>query len=402
MPHRKKNACEACFSSRLKCTFSPGKDACERCIKRGMECVSRVILRGHASQLKKEETGLKRVQDDILTAFLFFKHSNNMVLSHNAANAIVRAYKGLGWSKAPPQVTGLINSFYLSAMHSKSMSKLHVTTSLAVSAGVKIDTHSLLGKPSPVTPQIRANLIAEISSRFLDKPGFGPCFVANMAGATSLLVSRGYSFFFEKEKALKKRADQMQAPEFELWRSVIQDPKDPVIEEFQSGMIGKFLKMKECEMDENGLTRREWDYKCANPTKVVDMNKNVYTASLQMNGLMYADGYEVYIVVSFQDMVPLDEGARQMCEEFLSGKKNVQQQQQPGFWAVQNDNLLLMPPAGGDNPVQGNVAESSALHSQSNNSSQQPTSIQDDPVWNRFQNNVRGLGGYSEMIQNGW
>ena len=52
----KRNACVACYKSRVKCVYEDeNARVCKRCAKTGRDCIVRVALRGHASKFLVEK-----------------------------------------------------------------------------------------------------------------------------------------------------------------------------------------------------------------------------------------------------------------------------------------------------------------------------------------------------------
>uniref|UniRef100_A0A7S2WQ29 Uncharacterized protein n=1 Tax=Mucochytrium quahogii TaxID=96639 RepID=A0A7S2WQ29_9STRA len=392
----KRNACEGCYKSRVKCEYATVDSVCcTRCTRQKRECVPRIVLRGKANKLDKDGNAVDNLNAVDLEAYRsasLFEDVPHLTLHYHAAASLVKTYKSLGIAKAPTGLRWLINSLYLIAVYEKSLSLLHSSTTLAVATKVNLDVALLNEKRFPFQSSVKTKLETEINTKYLYEKICGPCFILRLdMGERAVVANQEYEYFFEDAVSMATRMKR--APHFKLWKEFVVDK--PVADKFITSIVKSWLLNAEPRVVVEGEPERvEWDCTAEEPTEIQDNKGNIFSATLVEHGVMIADGYVSFLIIGFKDMKPASEGARQRMEEFKKTQSSVPDNENqhglPQMARFDSAFPMFLPPM--EQPEGGLEMGGASFDEESVNSNEKNI-VDSNDVWNALDITVDGMGG---------
>mmetsp|Transcript_21089 Transcript_21089/g.67219 ORF Transcript_21089/g.67219 Transcript_21089/m.67219 type:complete len:663 (+) Transcript_21089:261-2249(+) len=315
---KKPNACQACYASRVRCTYGKESDGrCLRCAKNNRQCTPRIILRGHASKANKPCWDTTKSNDKALALKLdafrslgVFESRPEVAVHYSAAAACVKTYKSLGMETTPTSLKCLVNLLYLMAAEQKSMSRMHAATTLAVSTGTPIDVSFLTLESSSLTPDLVDFWDKRVQEKYF-RPGIRGAFfiVRHEVGKRRLLFSPKFAHFFHADKS--RFVLDEEAPHLSFWKPYVCDKQ--VGEEFSARMLISSITAKEPAKEGDPIL---YETLSDGPVDIIDNMNHRYTAKMFEEGIFVAMGYLVYMVFGFVEFSPQDDGARTRLAEF--------------------------------------------------------------------------------------
>jgi len=299
MKRRKLQACEACYTSRVKCEFTKSTKCCDRCEKNQRKCVARVVRRGKPTF---EDGSFSRDVDSSAYKALGTLEDNPHLSQHySGANAFVKTYKGIGFEKAPPSVENILNCLYLLAIKDQSVGRLHAATTLSVSTCIDIDmtlAHSSRDGTEPWCSQLRQ----KIHEKYIMGKAYGPCFVEeHFLGEKSITTSPGFDALFVPGSSITPVLLRNSEPYLKLWRSFVVDAKYTDL--FLAQIVKAMIRAEKSEEAPNSVS---WSLSDSRRVEIKDNKGCAYTAVLRSEGLLTHKGMLNFFIFSFQDMIAVD------------------------------------------------------------------------------------------------
>mmetsp|Transcript_982 Transcript_982/g.1435 ORF Transcript_982/g.1435 Transcript_982/m.1435 type:complete len:549 (+) Transcript_982:1353-2999(+) len=236
---------------------------------------------------------------------------------HYAATAsIVRAYRKLGLNKPPTSIRWIVNLLYLLAITEKSMGLLHTSATLAVATGIEIDVEQLNHKRTPLSPKQKKLVEDYVHSTFLvDDPSQAYFIIRLDAGDRGIVANETYEFYFESAGDMVGRLSR--SPHFRLWRDFVEDQS--VCDNFTAEIVKSFLVAGE---PVGSPPQINWTVQDDKPTRLKDKEGNSYTGVLFEYGSMSGSGFFDFLVFGFQQITPVDEGARRRFDQLRAAGIN--------------------------------------------------------------------------------
>ncbi|GBG33388.1 Mitochondrial inner membrane protease subunit 1 [Hondaea fermentalgiana] len=237
--------------------------------------------------------------------------------AHYAATAsIVRAYRALGLSKPPTSVRWIVNLLYLLAITEKSMGMLHTSATLAVATGIELDVDQLNQRQTPLTEKQKTSIMDYVHSTFLvDDPSQAYFVIRLDAGDRGIVANQTYEFIFESAGDMVGRLSR--SPHFRLWRDFVEDKN--VCNKFTGDIVKAFLSAGDPVGDPAQIS---WTVQDEDTTRLVDKEGNSFSGRLFEYGCMSGGGYFNFLVFGFQEITPLDDGARRRFDQLKAAGIN--------------------------------------------------------------------------------
>lgn len=297
---QKRNACEGCYSSRVKCIYLTPEDlSCARCERQGRECAPRVVLRGRA----REQAGLNALASDELAG---------LNAHFGPAASLVATYKAAGFDKAPVSVEWTLNLVFSMAVASKSMNLLHTGTTMATTmTDSDVEMQSLFTPRPLLSPEARAAVLAPVRDEFLlcDDPHRAYIVTTvDSANGSEATASPTFEHLFAPADTGRRsgasgtgssgRCSAMQ------WRNLLQDSR--ACERASAEMAKACVQAGE----PSGFPRQvSWFIASDDSVTLRDKHGNRYSAQLFLQCHLVERGALAVMVFGFQDITPLNDSA---------------------------------------------------------------------------------------------